>query len=151
VIKANSYEHDESGFSTEDPNLTIKMQDKRFRKATHLANDVDAYEPVRIYGEKKSSRALLCWGSNKPVCVEAAKRIGLKVVQIAVFSPFPANRLKEALSGVEKIIGVESNATGQMARLITEYGFRVDRSVLKYDGRPFSVDELTERVEAALK
>ncbi|MBP7055619.1 MAG: 2-oxoacid:acceptor oxidoreductase subunit alpha [Candidatus Omnitrophica bacterium] len=146
VVKVNSYEHDESGFSTEDPALTIKMQDKRFRKATYLANDLDAYEPVRIYGEKDASRALLCWGSNKPVCIEAAKRIGLKVVQIAVFSPFPANRLKEALSGVKEIIGVESNATGQMARLVSEYGFTVDRSITKYDGRPFSVDELIDKL-----
>jgi 2-oxoglutarate ferredoxin oxidoreductase subunit alpha len=88
----------------------------------------------------------LCWGSNKPVCVEAAQNLGLKVIQPLVLSPFPLKQFKEALRGVKKLICVENNATGQLARHIKYYGFDVDEKILKYDGRPFSVDELHERL-----
>jgi len=146
VIKVNSYEHDESGLTVEDSPATIKMQEKRFRKTVHLASAVDAYEPVKVYGNKKAKKTLLCWGSNKSVCIEAAKKLGLRVVQVAVLSPFPATRFKEALDGVEEVISVECNAMGQLARLVSEYGFKVDRSISKYDGRPFSIDELLEHI-----
>lgn len=147
IIKVNSYEHDESGLSIEDSATTVKMQEKRFRKTVGLARDLDIYEPIRVYGNKTAKTALLCWGSNKPVCVEAAKILGFRVVQVAVMSPFPVTRFKEALNGVEEIINVECNATSQLGRLISEYGFKVSRSIVKYDGRPFSIDELLKRIK----
>jgi len=63
-----------------------------------------------------------------------------------VVSPFPADLFREALRGVERTISVETNSTGGMAKLIRSCGFEADRLVLKYDGRPFSVDELEERL-----
>jgi 2-oxoglutarate ferredoxin oxidoreductase subunit alpha len=142
VIKVNSYEHDEYGITTEDPVKTVMMQDKRLRKEKYLAEDLDGYDTVKVYGNKNSETAIICWGSVKGAVIEAAETLNLKVVQIAVFSPFPMKKLKEALRGVEKIIAVENNATGQLVKLIDRYGTDVDHKILKYDGRPFSVDEL---------
>ncbi len=147
VIKVNSYEHDEYGISTEDPAMTIKMQDKRLRKGKYLAEDTDNADAVGVYGDKGSKRALLCWGSNKGVCIEAAKTLGFKVVQPVVLSPFPVNRYREAVQGVDRLIAVENNATGQLARLVKYNGFSVDAIVNKYDGRPFTVDELAEKLK----
>jgi hypothetical protein len=31
------------------------------------------------------------------------------------------------------------------------YGFKVDEEILRYDSRPFSVDELTRRVKEMMK
>jgi 2-oxoglutarate ferredoxin oxidoreductase subunit alpha len=42
---------------------------------------------------------------------------------------------------------VENNATGQLARLVAANGIRVDEKVLRYDGRPFSVEGLEERLK----
>lgn len=148
IVKANSYEHDESGLSTEDPAITAKMQEKRLRKETSLATDLDRYEPVRVYGDPDAKKALICWGSNKWVCIEVARKLGCKVIQPVVLAPFPVARFKEALDGVEETVAVECNATGQLARHIQSYGFTVDASVLKYDGRPFDVDELEARLAA---
>lgn len=142
VIKINSYEHDESGITTEDPSITITMQDKRLRKEKHLLQELEGYETVKIHGNIKSDTALLCWGSDKGVCVEAAEGLGLKVIQPVVMSPFPLERFKKALEGVEKIIAVENNATGQLVKLINGYGINVDAKILKYDGRPFGVEAL---------
>ena len=147
IVKINSYEHDEYGITTEDPDATKTMQDKRLRKEKYLAQDLEGLKCVKVYGNKNSQTALLCWGSNKGVCVEAAENSGLKVIQPIVLSPFPLKQFQEALAGVKKLISVESNATGQLVRLIKVYGFNVDDKILKYDGRPFSLDELEEEIE----
>ncbi|MEI6876482.1 MAG: hypothetical protein WCL50_15285, partial [Spirochaetota bacterium] len=49
------------------------------------------------------------------------------------------------------VIAVENNATGQFARLVqAETGVRVHMSILKYDGSPFSVEELAKRLRVAI-
>ncbi|MCX5800802.1 MAG: 2-oxoacid:acceptor oxidoreductase subunit alpha [Candidatus Eisenbacteria bacterium] len=146
VIKVNSYEHDEYGITTEEALATKKIQEKRLRKETVLSQELDGYETVSIYGKRDSATALLCWGSNKGVCTEVGEDLGLRVVQVHVFSPFPERKLGEALEGVTKVISVENNATGQLARLVGSHGFSVDERISKYDGRSFSVDELKREV-----
>lgn len=140
VIKADSYAHDEHGITTEDPKITSDLADKRKLKGISMSKDLDDYETVKVYGEGKA--ALLCWGSNKGVCVEAAEKFGMKAIQILVLSPFPLKRLEEALRSVERKICVECNSTGQLASLLMQYGIHTDDKVLKYDGRPFSLDDL---------
>ena len=146
VVKVNSYEHDEFGVTTEDKGLTVMMQDKRLGKAGYLLEELEQYETVKVYGNKDSDTALLFWGSNKGVCVEAGEKLGLRVVQPVVFSPFPLKRFKEALKCVKKIICVENNATGQLADFVDRLGVKVDKRILKYDGRPFSLDELEQKL-----
>ena len=151
VIKVNSYEHDEAGITTEDPKLTTMMNDKRLGKEKYLAQELEGFEAVKVLGNKDSSTALLCWGSNKGVCVEVAQNLNLKVIQPLVLSPFPVKQFQESIRGVKKIIAVENNATGQLVRLLKIYGFNVNEKIFKYDGRPFSLDELEVKVKEVLK
>jgi len=151
IIKVNSYEHDESGITTEDPNLATMMQDKRLVKGKYLAQELEGFESVKVYGNKGSSTALLCWGSNKGACIEAAQNLGLKAVQPLVLSPFPLRQFQDAIKGIKRLICVENNATGQLARMLEGYGVRIEDKILKYDGRPFSLDELEERVKEKIK
>jgi 2-oxoglutarate ferredoxin oxidoreductase subunit alpha len=150
IIKVNSYEHDEYGITTEDALATKKIQEKRLRKEKPLSQELEGYDTVSTYGKKDSPIALLCWGSNKGVCAEVGENLGLRVVQVHVFSPFPAKRLDDALEGVKKLISVENNATGQLARLVRSYGFTVDAGIFRYDGRSFSVDQLQRELEEKL-
>lgn len=150
VIKINSYEHDESGITTEDPLLTKKMQDKRLRKEKYLKKELENYNTVKTYGNNDSEVTLLCWGSNKGVCIEAAKNLNLKVIQPLVLNPFPAEQLRKSLEGTKKIIDVESNATGQLEILMNRYGLKTDAKILKYDGRPFSLEELEQEVKKVI-
>ncbi|MDD5174041.1 MAG: 2-oxoacid:acceptor oxidoreductase family protein [Candidatus Omnitrophica bacterium] len=150
VIKVNSYEHDEYGITTEDPAETVRMQDKRLLKMKSLAEELEKYETVKCRGKNNSDTAILCWGSNGPVCEDVASSLNLKVVSPAVLSPFPLNAFKAALKGVKNIISVENNATGQLRSLVNSYGIKVDQEILKYDGRPFSVDELEGLVKSKL-
>ncbi len=150
IIKVNSYEHDEFGITTEDSRQTTLMQEKRLRKGKFLAEEIENIKAVNVYGDQTKDTALLCWGSNKGVCVEVAESLGLKLIQPMVLNPFPIKQFRQALSGVKKLISVENNASGQLARLINNYGVSVNEKILKYDGRPFIVEELEEKVKACL-
>ncbi|MCK4908771.1 MAG: 2-oxoacid:acceptor oxidoreductase subunit alpha [Planctomycetes bacterium] len=150
VVKVNSYEHDEAGITIEDPQRTIQMNDKRQRKEKSLIKALEKYSTVSVGGNEKSDQALVCWGSNKGVCTEVAEQLGLKVIQPVVLNPFPVRQYQEALKGVKKIICVENNVAGQLARLLNQYGFPVDEKILKYDGRSFSLEELAGRVKGKL-
>ncbi|MGA9098521.1 MAG: thiamine pyrophosphate-binding protein, partial [Methanotrichaceae archaeon] len=140
VIKSDSYTHDENGITTEDPDITSKIADKRLIKGESLAKEMAKYETVKVYGHGKT--AILCWGSNKGVCIEAAEKFGLKVIHVLVLSPFPVDQLRSALDDVEKMISVECNSTGQLARLAALYGHPADVQILRYNGRPFSLEDL---------
>jgi 2-oxoglutarate ferredoxin oxidoreductase subunit alpha len=147
VIKANSYEHDESGITTEDPGITKAMQDKRLAKEAYLSQELEGYETVKIYGDTDSPTALLSWGSNKGVVKEVAEKAGLRAVHLQVLWPFPIKSFQKALSGVKDLVCVENNATGQLIRLIRNFGYKVDKKILNYDGGPFSVDVLEQELQ----
>jgi len=152
VIKVDSYTHDEGGITSEDPQITRETCDKRQRKGQSLAAYLEAYETVKVFGDEKSKNALLCWGSNKGVCLEAAQKLGLRVIHVLVLSPFPERKLRDALQGVERLLAVECNSTGQLARLAGSYGIKIlaQDQILKYDGRPFSVEDLLGELGRAM-
>jgi len=149
AIKTDSYMHDQQGITSEDPEVAREMSDKRQKKGQYLAREMEKYETVKVYGQASGNRAILFWGSNKGVCQEAAERLGLRAIQVLALSPFPKRRLIEALQGVERLLAVECNAAGQLADLAACYGIKVDDRILKYDGRPFSLEDLMEKLGGA--
>jgi 2-oxoglutarate ferredoxin oxidoreductase subunit alpha len=150
VVKGTSYEHDEAGITVEDPEGISSMQDKRMAKRAALLEELEAMDTVKVYGDKKANTALLTWGSTKGACIEVAESLGLKVIQPTVLEPFPVASMQKALEGVETLIGVENNVTAQLAGLVRYHGVNVDKTILQYDGRPFSVDGLLKRVEEVI-
>ena len=51
----------------------------------------------------------------------------------------------------KKTVIVENNGTAQFGQLIRmQTGFDMDRKILKYNGLPFSVEELEERLKSVL-
>jgi 2-oxoglutarate ferredoxin oxidoreductase subunit alpha len=147
VVKANSYAHDEYGITTEEAEKIAKMQEKRLRKREVLVNELRKIEQFKIYGSN-SDTVVLTWGSTKGAVVEAAEILGLKVVQPIIMEPFPdiSGQVKD-----KRLIAVEVNATGQLARLLECNGIKVEERLLKYNARPFFVDELVERLEVVLQ
>lgn len=150
LVKVNSYEHDEFGITIEDVASVTAMGEKRLRKEKALVEELKKYKVVATYGKENSATAILCWGSNKGPAREVAETLGLKVIQPIILSPFPIVQLREALTGVTRLIAVENNATGQLARLVAGYGIKVDENILSYDGRAFTVEALEERVKKVL-
>jgi 2-oxoglutarate ferredoxin oxidoreductase subunit alpha len=150
VVKVNGYSHDESGITTEEAGLTKQMAEKRVQKEHALREGMTRYGQVHTAGEPDAATAFLCWGSTGGVCTEVAEMLGLRVIRPLVLSPFPVAPLNAALGGVQKIIAVEENATGQLAAVSRCHGIAVQKEVLKYDGRPFAPEELADAVRKVI-
>jgi len=146
VVKANSYEHDEAGITIEDEFSAQKMQDKRLRKYKEMKKAVEKMQAVKVYGNQKSSRAILAWGSTKGPAKETAEDLNIKMIQPLVIQPFPEKQIKKALKGVKNLVLIEGNALGQLGSVLASQGMKIDAKILKYNARPF----LTEEIKKAL-
>ena len=146
VVKVSSYAHDEAGFTTEEVDETIRLRRKMLAKGESLSRELSTYPTVKAYGERDARTTIVCWGSEKWSCIEAAEAFEARVVQPLVLAPFPVRAFKEAMIGAGRVACVENNVTGQLARLLRQHGFDPGRPILKYDGRPFAVDELETRL-----
>ena len=73
-----------------------------------------------------------------------------QIIEKGVIVILPGDEFKAAIKGAKKIISVENNATGQLKSLINMYGINIDEEILKYDGRPFTMDELETKIKDKL-
>jgi len=55
-----------------------------------------------------------------------------------------------ALEGVTKIIVVEESVAGQIDKILKEFGIVPDELLLRYDGRPSTIEELETRIRRVL-
>lgn len=149
-VSADSDEHDERGWIIESAEMRIQMMDKRFRKLRKL--ELELEEPEFI-GADHYDTLLLGWGSTYGPLKEAVallnRQSGEKFGAL-VFGdvyPLPVNRLIEKAQNARRIINVEQNATGQFAGLVREKtGIVCTSSILKYDGRQISGEEIADRI-----
>jgi len=153
VIYADSDEHTEEGHITEDAGIRVKMVEKRFyKKMSGLSKELE--KPV-VYNLKGAKIILIGFGSTYGVLKEVSeslsnKRVGF--IHLSQVWPFPSKEMIRLLKGAKKTIAVENNAAGQLARLLRrETGIKVDKSILKFDGRPFNVNGLKESIGKLLK
>jgi 2-oxoglutarate/2-oxoacid ferredoxin oxidoreductase subunit alpha len=145
VVKINSYEHDEGGITVEDPATTVTMQEKRLRKGAALAEALAAYETVAVYGTD-ARVGIVSWGSTVGAVREAGADLPVRVVQPVVLEPFPVEAFRKAVEGLDRIVVVEENGTGQLEQLMRVHGFAAGARVHRYDGRPFTVEEMAARL-----
>ncbi|MGQ9461001.1 MAG: 2-oxoacid:acceptor oxidoreductase subunit alpha [Candidatus Bathyarchaeaceae archaeon] len=156
IVRTNADEHNESGYTTEDPELTTKMADKRFKKLDALIKELENYETTKLYGSAEADVTILGWGSTKGPIREAMKLLGkegLKVnyLQIVYLNPFPVTNIQRILKSAKKTVVVENNKTSQLSSLIREHCLMaVDHKILKYNGRPFNPEELSQRIKEVL-
>ena len=146
VFLTNSYVHDEEGFSIDDGKTRTKMKEKLFRKLENFKKS-----GTRLYGSSKADITFVSFGSTKQAVLAAIKNLGqsgLKANFLHFFRPWPfPKEAKEVLRRAEKIVDVENNSTGQLAKLIRmETGITVDQKILKDDGRPFFANEIVKQL-----
>ncbi len=151
LVVTDSDEHDEAGHMIEDAATRQQQVEKRLRKRDGLSREITLPEFHRIDG---AGTTLIGWGSTRGAIREAAAilREDGRAVNTLHFSqlwPFPSEAVISILKQSRKNIVVEGNATSQLAALIRrETGQKVDASILKYDGRPFSPREIVDRLRA---
>ena len=147
---ADSDEHDEHGRIIEDAESRVRMMDKRMGKLELLKQDLQEPE---LLGEANPQVLLIGWGSLYGPLDEAVRILNQKGGQTygaLVFGdiwPLPHKRLEEMAAKAKAVINVEQNYTGQLASLVREVtGIKTNASVLKYDGRQLSGEEIAQRV-----
>ncbi|MDH5783050.1 MAG: hypothetical protein OEZ35_05235, partial [Candidatus Bathyarchaeota archaeon] len=156
IVRTNSNEHDESGYTTDDPELTTKMTDKRFKKLDALIRDLENYETTKLYGPLEADVTILGWGSTKGPIREAMKQLSkedLKInyLQIIYLNPFPVAKVQRILKSAKKTVVVEHNKTSQLSSLIREHLLMTDdHKILKYNGRPFNPREISQKIKRVL-
>jgi len=149
-------EHTVEGRVTEDPVIRVMQMDKRARKLTTVLRTLSQEEKFRVWGDPGAAFTLLSWGSTKGVILDTlelfqARGIPLRFIQVRLLAPFPAEELQPLLATASPLVDVELNGTGQLARILRmETGRDVDFHILKYTGRPISVEELTRALEQIL-
>ncbi len=81
-----------------------------------------------------------------------ADGIDTHFLQIRYVNPFPSKQVEQVLSQAGRKIMIENNYSAQMAGIIREKtGIAVDNKIVKFDGRPFSQNEVYEGVKDILK
>lgn len=150
-VMVDSDEHDEYGHITESSSVRIEMNDKRLRKMELLKKEL--IEPEFI-GKEDFDTLLVGWGSLDSPIKEALKLLnedGKSKYSALIFGdvwPLPENLIKEKSKKAKKLINIEQNATGQLASLIRENtGIEFSSSILKYDGRPLSAEEIYTKLK----
>lgn len=148
LVDVDSDEHDETGHITEDLDLRVKMVDKRLKKFESIKSEII---PPELIGPKNYETLVVGWGSTYPMIREAVEKIAddkmafLHFKQIFPLHPDTAKYLKAA----KKLVIVENNATSQFGQVIKmETGIDFNLRILKYNGMPFSVEELISRLRA---
>jgi 2-oxoglutarate ferredoxin oxidoreductase subunit alpha len=148
-VVVDSDEHTEDGHLTEDLAVRVRMQDKRMRKGRGLA--AEALAPEVYPGPEPAAEVLLCWGSTYGPCREAVdvlRAAGRDVCMIHFGQVWPVNRkaVRPLFRG-RKVTAVEGNGTAQFAGLLKTAGaLGAYKSILRYDGLPFTGEEIARRM-----
>jgi len=148
VVVVDSDEHDEDGHITEDLNLRAKMVEKRFSKKMEKIRK--EMIPPELVGKEDYEVLVVGWGSTYSTIMEVLNELGSdKIAFLHYKQVYPLHSDTESyLKKARKTIIFENNVTAQFANLIKlELGFDIDEKVLKYDGMPFSVEEVTENLK----
>src|SRR5207244_12117967 len=67
-------------------------------------------------------------------------------------NPFPTDFVEQVLGSARRKIAIDDNYSAQMAGLIREEtGIGMDNTIVKFDGRPFSQNEIYEGVKDIIK
>jgi 2-oxoglutarate/2-oxoacid ferredoxin oxidoreductase subunit alpha len=150
-------EHDEYGHITEAPDLRIRMMTKRMRKIELASQVIPDSKKATLHGPRTAPTTIVGWGSTKGAILDGmeelrASGIDTNFLQIRYVNPFPTELVRRILSGSSRKIAIENNYTAQMAGLIRETtGIAVDNKVVKFDGRPFSQNEIYEGVRDVVR
>lgn len=149
-----SYEHDESGYTTEAADETVKQNDKRFRKLEKFI--AEHAKGPELFGPENAAVTVVGWGSTKLPAqrmLELAATEGLSInyLHFTFIDPLPVEAVQQAFATAGKTLMVEGNKLGQLEGWIREHtGITMDAHYRAYDGRPFYPEQMLEAARELL-
>ena len=144
-------ESDEAGHITEDPELRIKMMDKRSAKIPYILKTIPDQEQAVSFGTAEI--CVISWGSPKGPILDAlemlkSENIKIGFIQVKLLHPFPKDYLGFLLKDVKTIIDVEANHIGQLGELLKQNLQRMPNYyILKYTGRTMTSTEIYSSIK----
>ncbi len=150
VLYADSDEHTPEGHITESTEVRKNMVEKRLRKLSGLIGEMSL---PKVFPDSQAKIYTVSWGSTFGAIEEAvhhlrSKGMNIGYIHFSEIYPLREDAFPQEIGQGAELIAVENNATGQFARLLKmEKGLVIDKKVLKFDGRPFSPQELAQRIE----
>ena len=144
-------ESDEFGHIAEDPQVRIKMMDKRMSRLDLVIKRVPQEEQVVSFGIYDLT--IISWGSTKGPILDALsmlKKEGIDVgfIQIKLIHPFPSEHVKSLLKDAKTIIDIEANHSGQLGKIFKQNVTReIDYFILKYTGRGMTSTEIYDSLK----
>lgn len=151
LVVADSDEHTEDGHLTEDLDARVRQVDKRRRKEAGIRAEV---LPPIYKGPAKADVLLVGWGSSKGAIAEAAAALAGDGVKAATLHfpqawPLVPEQFLGRLGEAKRVVAVESNASGQLARLIRgQTGFEIGERVSRYDGLALTPEYILSRLQS---
>ncbi len=150
---AQGDEHGPDGSVDETSHNAIAQLEKRMRKLTALKAKLP--EPELI-GDENPEFLFVSWGSNKGPIEDILKSDEFKDKKVGYLHytylwPLKTEKLLALAKNAKKTILIECSYLGQLGLLIRqETGFSFSDTILKYDGRPFFLEELRDRMLATM-
>jgi len=159
---AASDEHDEYGNLISDvlvglpeyAELRKKMHDKRLRKLETMIKNNDIEMPMVL--NENADIFIVTFGSSTESSIEAIsllkeRGINAGLIAFSYLHPMKSEEVKKLLNG-KRLVDVECNATGQLAKLIAmNTGIIIKDKVLRYDGEAITSKEIADGVEKYFK
>jgi len=149
--QANSYEHLENTHTTEDASEVVKQVNKRARKMVkYLETD---YKGPKIFGSLEDTEIVfVSYGSNigsiKQSMIEL-QQVNKRTAYIHFTHLYPllSKIICPLFEHKAQYVLVENSGTGQFGKLLRqECGISIDKSILRYDGRPITVQQIVNSI-----
>ncbi len=166
-------EHWDYGGPSYEPANRTEMVQKRFRKLRnldrkyggvfafkgdgvlqrhHATTDEEAGRLSTVEAAFRGQIGIIGWGATAGVVREAVARAERRGIAASAIFPrmiFPHNDLtiRPFIEGHQKIIVVEENFSGQYARFLTHHYHFTPAMLNKYDGLPFTPEQVLHRIE----
>lgn len=150
VVLSDSHEHNEYGHISESAEIRTVMMNKRMKKLDLLKKELQ--EPG-YFGVEEPEILLIGWGSMEGPLREAVELLMSENISVGALAfgdlyPLPTKSLGQYSSKARKLVNVEQNYTGQLARLIRqETGVFMTNSILNYNGRQMDSYTICSRVK----
>jgi len=148
-------ESDEYGHISEDPQIRIKMMDKRMSRLDLISKKIIPDDQVVSFGVHDYT--IISWGSTKGPIIDAQsmlKKEGINVgfIQIKLLHPFPGEYVQSLLKNAKTLIDIEANHSGQLGKLFKQNVSReIDYFVLKYTGRGMTSTEIYDSLKKIIE
>ncbi len=150
---AQGDEHSGDGTVDESADNAVKQMEKRMRKMNALTSSLPEPE---LFGAENPETLLVGWGSTKSVVIDALQSDELKKKKIGYLHftylwPLKTEKFEKLTKSAKKTILIEGNFQGQLGMMLRQQcGVLIESKILKYDGRPFFIDELIRLITPLL-